>query len=74
MGIVPVFFLAMVELGVLVRWILSEEDRDFLSKAGAVLYHCGEILVLLVAMFIVSQGIVNIWDNRWGYFLAGAML
>ena len=73
-GIVPVFFLAMVELGVLVRWVLSEEDRDFLSKAGAVLYRYGEILVLLVAMFIVSQGIVNIWDDRWGYFLAGAML
>jgi hypothetical protein len=53
---------------------LAEEDRDFLSKAGAVLYRYGEILVLLVAMFIVSQGIVNIWDDRWGYFLAGAML
>lgn len=73
-GIVPVLFLAMVELGVLVRWILSEEDRDFLSEAGAVLYRYGEILVLLVAMFIVSQGIVNIWDDRWSYFFAGAML
>lgn len=74
MGIVPVLFLAMVELGVLVRWILSEEDRDFLSEAGAVLYRYGEILVLLVAMFIVSQGIVNIWDDRWSSFLAGVML
>ena len=74
MGIVPVLFLAMVELGVLLRWILSEEDRDFLSEAGAVLYRYGEILVLLVAMFIVSQGIVNIWDDRWSSFLAGVML
>jgi hypothetical protein len=53
---------------------LSEEDRDFLSKVGTVLYRYGEILVLLVAMFIVSQGIVNIWDDRWGYFFSGVMI
>jgi hypothetical protein len=53
---------------------LSEEDRNFLSEAGAVLYRYGEILVLLVAMFILSQGVVNIWDDRWSYFLAGAIL